>query len=240
MNTPAHDDDLRCAEYALGVLDASERAALERDIERDPALQRMLDTWHRRLAPLALDVRAVDPPARVWTRIVRDIGFLSADAPPARRSVWDSLNLWRWLAAGASVAALALLGVNLVHMRQQPVQTAVAPNAYMVATLARKDGLAHWTATVDVRNSRMVVVPAAPATLAADRATELWLIVPNEKPIALGVFPAVESATMQLPPDIMARLNAQATLAVSVEPTGGSPTGQPTGPVIATGGMHAV
>jgi anti-sigma-K factor RskA len=242
MNTPAQDDDLRCAEYALGVLDAAERAALERDIERDPALQRVLDAWHRRLAPLALDVRAVEPPARVWTRIVRDIGFLSADAAPARKSVWDSLNLWRWLAVGASVAALVLLGVNMVYMRQQttqPTQTAAAPSTYMVATIARKDGVAHWTATVDVRNSRMVVVPAVHATLAADRATELWLIVPSEKPIPLGVFPAIESATMQLPPDIMARLNAQATLAVSIEPTGGSPTGQPTGPVIATGEMHA-
>jgi anti-sigma-K factor RskA len=81
-------------------------------------------------------------------------------------------------------------------------------------------------------------VPVVHATLAAGKATELWLIVPDEKPIALGVFPAIETATMQLPPDIMARLNAKATLAVSIEPTGGSPTGQPTGPVIATGEMH--
>ncbi len=84
----------------------------------------------------------------------------------------------------------------------------------------------------------MVVVPAVHATLAADRATELWLIAPNAKPIPLGVFPA-ESETMQLPPEIMARLNAQSTLAVSIEPTGGSPTSQPTGPVIATGAMNS-
>jgi anti-sigma-K factor RskA len=33
----------------------------------------------------------------------------------------------------------------------------------------------------------------------------------------------------------MQRVAAQATLAVSVEPPGGSPTGLPTGPVIASG-----
>jgi anti-sigma-K factor RskA len=245
MNTPAQpddprDDDLRCAEYALGVLDATERATLEQDIARDPALQRSLDDWNQRLAPLALDVRAVEPPGRVWTRITRDLGFFTTQAQVVKRSAWDSLNLWRWLAAGASVAALVLLGVNLTRIEQQPAQTtAQAPSGYMVATIARTDGVAHWTATVDVRNSRMVVVPAVHATLAADKATELWLIVPKEKPIPLGVFPAIQSATMQLPPEIMARLNAQATLAVSIEPPGGSPTGQPTGPVIATGAMHS-
>jgi anti-sigma-K factor RskA len=247
MNTPAHDEDeLRCAEYALGVLDAAERAALEADVARNPALQRTLDDWSRRLAPLSLDVRPVTPPGRVWTRIARDLGFLAPatasgpqSAPPAA-GWWNSLSLWRWLGIGASVAALALLAVNLRQTPQPQAPAATtAANAYMVATIARKDGVAHWTATVDVRNSRMVVVPAVLASIDADKATELWLIVPNQKPIALGVFPARESATMQLPPDIMAKLDAQAVLAVSLEPTGGSPTGQPTGPVLATGAMHA-
>jgi anti-sigma-K factor RskA len=244
MNTPAHDEDeLRCAEYALGVLDAQERAALERDVERNPALQRMLDAWYRRLAPLALDTRPIEPPGRVWTRITRDLGFLNAptNAPPSS-GVWNSLNLWRWLGIGASVAALALLAVNLTSLRQSPppqAPTATADNGYMVATIARKDGIAHWTATVDVHNKRMIVVPAVLASFESDKATELWLIPPNQKPIPLGVFPARETATMQLPPDIMAQLSAQAVLAVSLEPMGGSPTGQPTGPVVATGAMHA-
>jgi anti-sigma-K factor RskA len=248
MNTPAHDEDeLRCAEYALGVLDAGERAALEADVVRNPALQRALDDWNRRLAPLSLDVRPVTPPGRVWTRITRDLGFLAPpaasqpqSAPPAT-GWWNSLSLWRWLGIGASIAALALLAVNLRQApQQQPVPTATtAANAYMVATIASKEGVANWTATVDVRNARMVVVPAMIAAVDADKATELWLIVPNEKPIALGVFPARVAATMQLPPDIMARLDAQAVLAVSLEPPGGSPTGQPTGPVLATGAVHA-
>ncbi|KMZ13481.1 hypothetical protein BHUM_01933 [Candidatus Burkholderia humilis] len=243
MNTPAqNDDELRCVEYALGVLDAQERATLERNVARDPALQRTLDEWYRRLAPLAEDLRAIAPPERVWTRIQRDLGFLTASSTtPQRQGLWDSLNLWRWLGIGASVAALVLLAVNLAQIRQTPkdAPAVTAANAYMVATIARKDSVAHWTATIDVRNARMVVVPAVMASIDKDKATELWLIAPNQKPVPLGVFPATESATMQLPPEIMAQLNTQAVLAVSIEPPGGSPTGQPTGPVVATGAMHS-
>jgi anti-sigma-K factor RskA len=44
---------------------------------------------------------------------------------------------------------------------------------------------------------------------------------------------------MTLPPEIVAQLSTQAVLAVSDEPPGGSPTGAPTGPVLATGQMHS-
>ncbi|BCQ29723.1 anti-sigma factor (plasmid) [Caballeronia sp. NK8] len=243
MNTPAaNDDDLRCAEYALGVLDAEARATLEADVSRDPALQRELDVWQQRLAPLADDIRAIAPPERVWTRIRRDLGFMTPQAgTPASQRWWDSLNVWRWLAIGASVAALVLLGVNLVWVRQAPQAptTAAVPSEYMVASIARKDGLVHWTATVDLRGAHMVVVPAASVAVPSNRATELWLIPPDAKPIALGVFPSDRPATMTLPPEIIAQMSARAVLAVSEEPPGGSPTGAPTGPVLATGQMHS-
>jgi anti-sigma-K factor RskA len=38
-----------------------------------------------------------------------------------------------------------------------------------------------------------------------------------------------------VPQDLLSRVNREAVLAVSLEPPGGSPTGQPTGPVIANG-----
>lgn len=244
MNTPAqNDDEIRCAEYALGVLDAQERRALETDVARDAALQRTLDDWHGRLAPLAEDIARVEPPGRVWTRIQRDLGFLTPQTgAPVRKGWWNSLDVWRWIGVGATVAALALLAVNLRQVREtpqpQPPVVAQAPQ-YMVAQLARKDGLTHWTATVDVQRARLVVVPAAPTTVASDRATELWLIPPDAKPIPLGVFPSDQPATVNLAPEIMAQLSTKAVLAVSVEPPGGSPTGAPTGPVVATGAMHS-
>ncbi|MCA8233085.1 MULTISPECIES: anti-sigma factor [Burkholderia] len=242
MNTPAdHDPELRCAEYALGVLDAAERRALEQSAARDPSLQAMLERWQRRFALLAEDVAPVAPPGRVWARIQRDLGFF---VPPAASSApsggwWNSLPLWRWVGIGASAAALGLLAVNLVRVGEAPPRVAAVEGSYMVATIARSDGVAHWTATVDLRRARMVVVPADKPTIDANHSTELWLIPPNAKPISLGVFTPDMPASMTLPPEIVARFSARAVLAVSIEPHGGSPSGQPTGPVLATGAMHA-
>ncbi|HTR09753.1 MAG TPA: anti-sigma factor [Paraburkholderia sp.] len=241
MNTPAlSDDDLRCAEYALGVLDSDSRRALEREVLHNAALRATLDTWLARFAPLAEDLPGIEPPARVWTRVQRDLGFLPVPTKtPARGGWWNDVGLWRWFGIGASAAALVLLAVNLVTLREtQRTATVVAQDGYMVATIARSDGVAHWTATVDVRRARMVVVPAVHPQVAAGHSTELWLIPPGAKPVALGIVPTDAPASMPLSPRILAQMSTRAILAVSVEPQGGSPTGQPTGPVIATGMMH--
>ncbi|MBB3261016.1 anti-sigma-K factor RskA [Paraburkholderia bannensis] len=245
MNTPAdHDPELRCAEYALGVLDAPERAALEQAVRTDADLAATLARWERRFAPLAEDLAPIAAPARVWIRIERDLGFLPTRQPGAAATAaaaagwWNDLRLWRFVGIGASVAALALAAVNLVWMRATPVTNQVASaNPYMVATIARPDGVANWTATFDQRRKDIVLVPAVKPTIEAGRATELWLIQPGEKPVSLGVFPANTPATLTLTANVAASVNARTVLAVSIEPPGGSPTGQPTGPVVATGPM---
>ncbi|RDU96319.1 anti-sigma factor [Trinickia dinghuensis] len=241
MNTSDQPSDgLRCAEYALGVLDRDSRRALELEADREPAIRATLDTWLARFTVLAEDLPGLNPPARVWTRITRDLGFPHADsAAAARGQWWNNLPLWRWLGAGATAAALASAAVNIVVLRgtQQP---AAVQNGYIVATLAHGNGAAHWTATVDVKRARMVIVTANAPQIAADRSTELWLIAPGAKPVALGLIPAQGPASIPLPPRILTQINTQAVLAVSVEPHGGSPSGQPTGPVIATGALHAV
>jgi anti-sigma-K factor RskA len=157
-------------------------------------------------------------PARVWTRIERDLGFLPPRRTPTQDAGpwWNSLRLWRFVGVGASVAALALALVNVVVLREiheaagpAPAAVAVPGGAYMVATIARPDGIAHWTATVDLRRSEMVVVPAVKPTVPAGRATELWLIAPGEKPVALGVCPADAPAHMNLPASVVAKLSAR-------------------------------
>ncbi|MBN3856207.1 anti-sigma factor [Paraburkholderia sp. Ac-20340] len=244
MSTPAdHDPELLCAEYALGVLDAAGRQALEQAARTDADLAATLARWEQRFAPLAEDLAPIAAPARVWTRIERDLGFLPTRAGGAASGWWNDLRLWRFVGIGASMAALALAAVNLVWLRAPagtPGTTTVASaTPYMVATIARPDGVAHWTVTVDLRRRDIVVVPAAKPTIAAGRATELWLIAPGEKPMPLGVFPADTPASMPMPAEVVAHVSAGAVLAVSIEPPGGSPTGQPTGPVVATGPMKS-
>jgi anti-sigma-K factor RskA len=79
-----------------------------------------------------------------------------------------------------------------------------------------------------------MVVPAS--LLAADqRSYELWLIPPGDRPHSLGLIEPGRPVRLTVPPALVARATTDAVLAVSVEPPGGSPTGQPTGPVIASG-----
>ena len=68
----------------------------------------------------------------------------------------------------------------------------------------------------------------------ADRDLELWSLMRDDaRPRSLGVLP-MEGRRMK------ATLAPGTRLLVSLEPKGGSPTGQPTGPVLYGGAMPAV
>ena len=239
MNTPAHenDDDLRYAEYVLGVLDADARAAVARDIESSPAAAAAVAVWERNLLPLAEDVVAVAPAPYVWTRI-RDALELN---PPARevprKGLWNNLPLWHWIGIGASAVAIASL-MFVVTPRPAPAPVA-ASAGYMASNIQQDNGVTGWTATMDLQNARMVVVPASPAAFEQGRAPELWLIPAGQKPISVGMILPDKPTTLALDAALLSRLGPTALLAVSVEPIGGSPTGQPTGAVIAKGAISA-
>jgi len=236
MNTPAdhHDDDLRYAEYVLGVLDAYARAAVEQEIQDSAQAAAAVAQWQRRLMPFADEVVASTPAPYVWARI-QDALQLAAPAPSRPRPrLWDNLRLWRWLGLGASVVAAASVAILLVQPRQ--LATPAASQAgYLVAAIEQDNGITGWTATMDLPHARMIVVPATPVAFAPGRTPELWLIPAGGKPISLGVIARDKPTSIALRADLLARLDATALLAVSVEPDGGSPTGQPTGPVVAKG-----
>ena len=235
MNTPLHDDDseLRYAEYVLGVLDADARAAVEREMAESDAVAAAVALWRSRLLPLAAEIAELEPPPHVWQRIRTELGL---DAPvrgerPA--GLWDNVRLWHWLSlAAGAIAAACVVALFLV------VRRPAAPSIpYMASTLAQKSGNVGWTATMDIKNARIVIVPAAPQSLTAGRAPELWLIPKGEKPIAVGMISTTAPITLPLGGALLHQVGPTAVLAVSVEPPGGSPTGQPTGPVIATGAI---
>lgn len=244
MNTPLGQDheNLRYAEYVLGVLDADERAAVEDDIAKDPRAAGEVAWWQQRLMPLAEDVASATPPGHVWTRIQDALGASPRRAapPPAslRHGFWDSLALWRWIASGAGAIAAACI-VALVVLPRASVTPGVRPATYMASTITQANGQVGWTATVDLQHARMIVVPATPQSLPVGRAPELWLIPAGQKPIAVGMIASDAPTAIKLDPALLARLGPTAALAVSIEPPGGSPTGQPTGPVIGKGAIGA-
>ncbi|MET0935365.1 MAG: anti-sigma factor, partial [Luteibacter sp.] len=59
-------DNLRYAEYVLGLLDADARAAVAREVETNAEAAAAVALWQRHLTPLAIEVTDVAPPAHVW------------------------------------------------------------------------------------------------------------------------------------------------------------------------------
>jgi anti-sigma-K factor RskA len=235
-------DNLRYAEYVLGLLDADARAAVAREVETNAEAAAAVSLWQRHLTPLAMEITDVAPPAHVWAGIRRRLAFDAGKPSGAatRSGLWDSLALWRWLGVGATAVAACLLVLTLTRPGPVAPPVATAHEAtLMVASIAGDNGVAGWTATMDIDRSELLVVPASPAAVAADRNTELWLIPEGGAPISVGVFPPADPKRFHLPKDLLDRLGPTAALAVSLEPVGGSPTGQPTGPVIGKGAIRA-
>jgi anti-sigma-K factor RskA len=236
MNTPVDPatDDLRYAEYVLGVLESDERAAVEREIGVSGAAAAAEAQWRERLLPLAERVTPQAPPPRVWQRVRAALEFDAARSSGA--GLWDNLRLWHWLTLGSGAllaAACAALFFIILHRPAAP------PIPYMAATITENNGRVGWTATMDISKARMVVVPAAPQTVKPGRTPELWLIPAGGRPIAVGLISTDAPITLALSSGLVARLGPTARLAVSIEPQGGSPTGQPTGPVVAAGSIGA-
>ena len=238
MNTTANEgsDNLRYAEYVLGVLDADARAAVAQEVQTTDEAAAAVALWQRRLMPLTDSILSVPPAPYVWARIHDD---LQLDAPARavqRKGLWNNLALWHWVGLGASAVAVALVAVVATPNRET-TPVVVASAGYMVSTIQQNNGVIGWTATMDLDRGRMVVVPAAPAAFASGHAPELWLIPAGGKPISVGMITPDAPTTIALDPSLLAKLGPTAALAVSVEPVGGSPTGQPTGAVIAKGAI---
>jgi len=238
MSASHEEQDLRLAEYVLGVLSAEERQALERQLDGDQALAQQLVAWQERLAPLVNEIPESAPPAFIWARLRDELGL---PVERASRSVeervpaqspggfFNSLALWRWLSAGSLVAVLVLALVLW-----PPTPPAPGQPALMTATLHLEGGEPAFTALLDAEHKRMVVMPVTTLELEG-RVAELWLIAGDREPISMGLLPEQGAASMELPDTLLALAQVSSVFAVSLEPQGGSPTGQPTGPVVAQG-----
>ena len=223
------DDDgpPQAAEYVLGVLSATERRDFERRLAEDAALRTEVGYWERRLGALAAEIKPAEPPQRTWVAIEAALDKTNPSAA-GRGGLWANLPFWRG-AAIASAALAAACFAALVFAVRVP-----APGAPLVAKLDVGTGQAGFVAAIDPARNGLTIVPAS-VTNVNQRVLELWLIAPGDKPRSLGLIEAARPVHINLPADLIPRLGTDVTLAVSLEPPGGSPTGQPTGPVIANG-----
>lgn len=196
------------AEYVLGTLPAEDRARAERMIASDAAFAAMVADWTTKLSPLNEGYAEVAPPPEVLARVEARL-FPAAPRRPA----------WRiWLGGLAGAAVAVALAVAVLPPLQRP--------APVVATLTGEGQPLVVAASYDAAAGQLTVRRDGGPAAAAGQDYQLWLIPAGQVPVPMGLIRdgdlSVELAA--LPPGT--------TLAVSLEPLGGSPTGQPTGPVL--------
>lgn len=236
-------DEILAAEYVLGVLPEDERLIVATRIGHEPEFARVVDGWEVQFAPLAAAYPEVVPPAdlkaAIDRRLFQDVvparveepEDAAEEAPDRPGGLWSSLAFWRVLAA-AAVAALAIY-LAVPYMRPP----AEAPPSLLAATLSADGSDVRYLAVYDAGRGEIGLSQLSGAR-APGKDFELWMIEGSNAPVSMGVIPAATTAHLAVAETSRARLAAGAILAVSLEPTGGSPTGQPTGPVVAAGDLR--
>lgn len=222
------EPDVAAAELALGVLDGAERGAALRRMIAEPGFAREVERWRDHFDMLFAGFAEQAAPASLFERIESRI----AGRADSRRAA----NPWKPAALAASVAALLMTGVALRLVEAPPApQAATAP---MIAAMAAADKLNPQPALYDV-DAGVVKMPG-PMEIPAGRSAQLWAIEGDKPAIPLGTFRAAGRGMYVAEAKMKAVIKPGTMLAISIEPMGGSPTGRPTGPVIASGMLTRV
>lgn len=211
------------ADYAVGLMAAPARRRFEQLLLEDAALRAELAHWQESLASLTETLPEVPVPERVWHGV-------TARIEPQELHVPEKRPFWNWLrvtAALASIVVLVFLGSLYTH-----------DDARYRATLLSAD--AQPALKVEAHDNYLQVEPLTLAAVDPQRSLELWAIPADGKPISLGVIPAGGKGKVELSDAQKALIGKPIALAVSLEPKGGSPTGQPTGPVLYQGALAAL
>jgi anti-sigma-K factor RskA len=239
---PGEAPDMAAAELALGLLDGEERAAALRRVLSERDFAAAVESWRGRLAQLFDLWPEVAVSGDVLARIERSLDALVASpatmaAAAPRRWLWPAMTGLSSLAAAALLLVLVTRPEQPIAVSPKPIATAPVPATMLVAAIAPTGGGAPLTAIYDPGSGGMRITPQALAD--ARRSAELWVIAGDGVPHSLGVLPA-GGGSMAVGSANRARMAAGATLAVTLEPIGGSPTGAPTGPVVAKGALAQV
>ncbi|AYC99470.1 anti-sigma factor [Neorhizobium sp. NCHU2750] len=230
-------DQLLAGEYVLGVLPHAERRNVEARMREDRQFAAMVANWQENLSSFDGDYGEEMPPSKAFSRIEARLFSAKAARQPVRLPgrMWNSLALWR----GLTLASLALLAV---YASFQSGWIGELPSSQTLVAQLSGDAAnpVGMMARYDSGNGQLQLLPVA-ARAADAHSLQLWLVPDNGgAPVSLGVLPQTGESSVRIPVGLRPRLKNGVTLAVSVEPVGGSPTGQPTGPVVASGKAQGI
>lgn len=230
--------DRLAADYVMGTLRGPARRRFEALLLAHPALRNAVHDWQTRLGVLSADITPVAPSPQVWAGIQQRLfGAATAASAPVQTLTrwWQQLALWQGWAALATVAAV---GLGMLLQQPAPVQPpiVVVMQSTDPALQQASDAVkTQFVASISGDGRSLVLKPIGGAKVTAQQALELWALPAQGKPPkSLGLI-ASDKATTVLRTSL---LQGNDGFAVSIEPSGGSRTGAPTGPVISVGKLQ--
>lgn len=219
-------------DYVLGQMPIHARRRFQQLMDERPYLQHAVLRWERRLNPLGAGLSGRKPPRRVWYRIKSEIAALEKRKRTERnKRVWDSILIWRT----ATVITAVMLMATLLLTNIMPQPPVLMMPSY-VAVLANEENKPMFVATANEEPMQMTVKMMEGAQMPSDKDFELWCRMKESGKLwSMGVLAHNNETTFPLTETDWRTFNSTTSLAISVEPKGGSPTGNPTGPVMYKG-----
>ncbi|RWX75434.1 anti-sigma factor [Neorhizobium lilium] len=221
-------DEILAGEYVLGVLPLEARRRVEQRMVTDRAFARIVNRWQADIAALKDDhVEGLPTQVRLRHRERQPVA-LKTPVPFQLKGLWNSVSVWRCLALGAVAIAVAALLPNIISapapQRQPP----------RLAELSAAGSQINLLASYERSSGHLRLAPVA-SGLPEEKALQLWLVATDGRQQSLGMLGRGSNGEIDVPVELQGKLRLGGTLAVSLEPLGGSPTGAPTGPVVASG-----
>ena len=141
------------------------------------------------------------------------------------------------MAVAASVLLLVSIGALLYWLSIVPGKVTE------LTTISASSGAPVWNVEVYAQPGgpgRMIVRTEESQHAPAGRDYELWALPKGGAPVSLGVLPSKGASRRLLSPVQQSALAHATDVAVSLEPSGGSPTGQPTGAIVFVAPLRTV
>jgi len=213
-------------EYVLGLLEPADAAEIEAEMERDAELKAAISASRERFLPLDTSVEPAIVDESLWQRIEAALPASQVSPFAAAPANDNSRNGWRITALSAMAATLLLaigLGWSLTRVAEPVV----------IAVLISETGEAQ-AVVEDFGNESATVRLLRDFDVPADKTIQVWTLPSREMgPVSLGLIDRVRSVRLN-GPTLPAPRNDQ-LYEITLEQQGGSPTGRPTGPILAKG-----
>lgn len=217
--------EILAAEYVLGSLKGPARLRFEGWMMESGRVRQEVWFWEQQLGPLSTAAPPETPPPRIWSDIQRRLW----PEPSKPKAPAPSKAGWFWPGWGLTATAAAVLFAVLLF--QQPPPGLDRP--MLAGAITKADiGDPLWLLSETGRGNLLKLRSVAAGSAESGKDYELWVVPEEGQPLSLGVLPAGGAHQVALSDEAQSSLNGSRTLAISLEPAGGSPTGAPTGPIL--------